>query len=109
MRELEGAAARREQLGERQSLLVRVEPPQHAVRLAAPGDANLHAVRLFQVPREAGRDLPGVEARLPPKLFGALLQLGKMVVVLLNQIVDFLGRKLRPIDAPDALFSGDDL
>jgi hypothetical protein len=108
VRNLERAAPRGEQLGERQDLLLRLEAAQHALHLSMVGDADLYPVRLLEVPDEAGGDLPRLEPRLLPQLLGALLQVGKVVGVLLDEVVDLLGGQLGAVDADHSLLPLDD-
>ncbi len=79
MRELERARARRQELAERQDLLLGVVPAQHpALRLAAR-DAHEHSVLLVEVADEPRVELLGIEAALLPELLGSVLELREVV------------------------------
>src|SRR5207244_7034734 len=98
----ERAAAGRQELGESEDLGFGIVPPQHALRLAPASDADLHPVGLFQISGEGSRELPLIQPRLALKLLRPLLQLAKMVVVLLLEVVHLLGTNLRAVDAAPA-------
>jgi hypothetical protein len=62
--EVEGAAARRQELGEREDLLLVVVPADDAALRAPARDAHLYAVRLLEVANQAGVRLLVIEAGL---------------------------------------------
>ncbi len=97
--ELHLARPRREQLRDREHLSIGVESTKRRLPLMRSGDAHLHAVRLLQVPNESRVDVVAFELGVAPEILGGLLELGKVVHVLLNQIAHFLRRNVRQIEA----------
>src|SRR5947207_3597072 len=98
-RQLEIATAMAEIFRKRQHLSVRVVAPYGGLHPTCWFDTNPYSDSSLQVIDQARENRVAVESCLAHQLFGARLQLRKVVVMLLDHVADFFTRESRLIHA----------
>jgi hypothetical protein len=94
-------AAATECLRQREHSALGIETPQRPPHRADSFNADLDTLDVLKVADEAVIDVRERQAGAPPERLGAVFELGEVIPMMLNEIVDFFGGRTRPINPRD--------